>query len=203
VLPVWITIVAAGAAWIASRLPPPVRLAVPVAVIGAAAFAPSAVSDPRTIPTGERAALTDPAAWVRANVSKGDVLYPYSPLFLAALPDAAAARAYPREPVSLARLNDRARGVRRVLVSLPLSAPLAKDVRADLRRSGVEAQVFASWLILRTHGPSGDGKAALADTARMLRTAAPVLREAPSTEAYLQQLRGTACVALQRLDSTC
>jgi hypothetical protein len=179
------------------------RFAVPAAVIAAAAVAPSAVSDPRTTPTGERAALAEPAAWVGANASDGDVLYPYSPLFLAALPEAAAMRAYPREPVSLARISGRTGEVRRVVVSLPLSTPLRKDVRRDLRQRGVDAHVFGSWLILRTQGPSADGKTALADTARMLRLAAPPLREAPSAAAYLQQLRGTACLALQRLGSGC
>jgi hypothetical protein len=203
VLPIWTALVAVGAARIGSQLGPQLRLAVPAAVVVVAAFAPSAVSDPRTIPTGGRAALAAPAAWVREGVSNNDVVYPYSPLFLAALPDAGAARAYPREPVSLSRLAKRTGEVRRVFVSLPVAAPLGRQVPADLRRRGVDAHLFPSWLILRTRGPSTEGRTALAATARMLGDAAGAFQGAPATLAYLQQLRGTACIALQRLGSSC
>jgi hypothetical protein len=55
---------------------------------------------------------------VRGHVRAGDALYPYSPVFLAALPQASVAQALPREPVALARILRRTNS-RRTLVALP------------------------------------------------------------------------------------
>jgi hypothetical protein len=108
VLPVWTTFVAAGIA----RMP--ARDAVVVAAIGIALLAPSAVADPRTSSANVAAA----AAWTRANVRAGDALYPYSTVFLAALPKASVAHALPREPVALERMLDRTHTTR-TLVAIP------------------------------------------------------------------------------------
>jgi hypothetical protein len=170
-LPIWIGLVAAGLSWAAGTR---ARLAALTAVAVAAALAPSAVSDPRRTPTGEQRAVAAPAAWLRTRLSPGDVLYPYSPVFLAALPEAADARGYPREPVALARAAQRTRNVPAVFVALP---------------------VRGSWLILERRGPFRDGPA-------VLRAAVKLLRHAPRSP-YLEQIRGTACVALQRLGSEC
>ena len=63
----------------------------------------------------QRAAL---GAWVGAPVPQaGDALYPYSPVFLAALPRTALA--LPREPVALERILDRTHGIRRTLIAIP------------------------------------------------------------------------------------
>jgi hypothetical protein len=108
VLPVWTTFVAAGLA----RMP--ARLAVTAAAIGIALLAPAAVSDPRT----STADLRSAAASVRANIGPGDALYPYSPVFLAALPKASVAHALPRESVALERLLRRTHTTR-TLVAIP------------------------------------------------------------------------------------
>jgi hypothetical protein len=106
-LPVWTTFVAAGLA----RMP--ARTAVVAAALGIALLAPAAVTDPRT----STADVTAAAAWVRSHVRVGDALYPYSPVFLAALPQKALA--LPREPVALERILRRAHGIRRTLVAIP------------------------------------------------------------------------------------
>ena len=108
VLPVWTTFVGAGL----SRLP--LRPAVAAASLGIALLAPQAVADPRT----GKADVGTAAAWVRAHVRPGDALYPYSPVFLAALPRASAAQALPRESVALDRLLRRTHTTR-TLVALP------------------------------------------------------------------------------------
>jgi hypothetical protein len=169
-LPVWISLVATGLSWLTGTR---IRLAAFTAVAIAATLAPSAVSDPRTVPTGKRA-VAAPAAWLRDRLSPGDVLYAYSPVFLAALPEAAHATGYPREPVALARVAQRTRNVPAVFVALP---------------------VRDSWLILEGRGPFRDGPG-------VLRAAVQLLRDAPRNP-YVEQLRGTACAALQRLDSGC
>jgi hypothetical protein len=107
-LPVWTTFVAAGLACM------PARTAAATAVVAIALLAPAAVTDPRT----SSADIAPAAAWVRTHVRSGDMLYPYSPVFLAALPHASIAESLPREPVALARLLRRTHG-RRTLVAIP------------------------------------------------------------------------------------
>jgi hypothetical protein len=107
VLPVWTTFVATGLA----RMP--LRTAAVAAALGIALLAPAAVADPRT----STANLTAAATWVREHIRPGDALYPYSPVFLAALPKTALA--LPREPVALERILGRMHGIRRTLVAIP------------------------------------------------------------------------------------
>jgi hypothetical protein len=202
-LPVWIALVATGVTRLAESVPVP-RLAVLGAVAIAAVLAPNAIAEPRSIPTGTETAVAAPAAWLRTELSPGDVLYPYSPVFLAALPAAAQAEGYPREPVALARAARNSQNVPSVFVSLPLRAPVTPATITDLRRVGVEAHAFPSWLILEQRGPFADGTEALAATATALRRAAPIVAvQAPSADGYLQQIRGAACSALARVGSDC
>jgi hypothetical protein len=204
VLPLWIALVAAGVARLASWLPSAARVVPVVGVAGAALLAPSAVSEPRTISTGEPTAVAAPAAWLRGHVGAGDVLYPYSPVFLAALPAVERARGYSREPVALARAARRTGGVPRVFVSLPLRRPIAPRALAQLHRAGVVTHPFPSWLIVEAPGPFPDGRDALAAAASTLGRAAPALaRSAPLADAFLQQLHAAACGALIRLAASC
>jgi hypothetical protein len=203
-LPLWIALVAAGVARLASLLPPRARVVALAAVVAAALLAPSAVAEPRTIATGDSSAVAAPAAWLDRNVARGDVLYPYSPVFLAALPRVAHARSYSREPVALARAARRTHDVPTLFVSLPLRRPIRGEVLARLRRAGVVTHAFPSWLILEAQGPFPDGRSALAAASVVLGRAAPLLTaRAPQAEAFLQQLRGAACDALFRLHARC
>jgi hypothetical protein len=203
-LPLWIALVAAGVARLASFLPAKAQLLPVVAVAAAALLAPPAVSEPRTIATGEPSAVTAPAAWLRSNVAAGDVLYPYSPVFLAALPTVEHARGYSREPVALARAARRTHEVRTVFVSLPLQQPIRERALARLRRAGVVTHAFPFWLIVEARGPFSDGRDALAAAASTLGRAAPMLApSAPAAEAFLQQLHAAACAALARLHASC
>jgi hypothetical protein len=202
-LPLWIALVASGVTRLADAVPVP-RLATLLAVGTAAALAPNAIAEPRSIPTGEESAVSAPAEWLRAHVVPGDVLYPYSAVFLAALPQAADAHAYPREAVALARAARRTTDVPTVFVSLPLRAPVTTATVAGLRRAGVNAHAFRSWLILEQHGPFSDGTRALVAVRTALERAAPIVAvEAPSANSYLEQINGAACAALTRLGSAC
>ena len=93
-LPLWIALVATGAGRVGALFPRTACVAVLAAVVVAAAVAPTAVSEPRTIPTGTKRAVTAPADWLRTQLTPGAVLYPYSPVFLAALPTAKEAQTY-------------------------------------------------------------------------------------------------------------
>ncbi len=169
-LPVWTTLVAAGVAKV------PFRATVAAAAVALAAFAPAAIADPRTTPSPVAA----PAAWIRAHVERGDLLYPYSPVFLAALPDAAKARALPREPVALARVLRRAGDVQRVIVAIPLREPLT------LKTPG--AHVFHSWLILDHPGSFATVPAYLARLVPLLRGDA----RAAALQLYATSTEGTS-----------
>jgi hypothetical protein len=135
VLPVWTTLVGAGVA----RLP--LRVGVAAATVAIALLAPAAIADPRAAVTGDTAA---PAAWLRAHVRPRDALYPYSPVFLAALPQTSVAQGLPREPAALARAVRRAATIDRVLIALPRREPLTRAIPG--------AHVFRSWLILEHRG---------------------------------------------------
>jgi len=198
-LPLWIALVATGATEVGALVPAKPRLAALAAIVAAAAVAPSAVSEPRTIPTGAERAVAAPAAWLATQVGPGDVLYPYSPVFLAALPVAKEARAYSREPVALARAAKRTGATHTVFMSIPLREPANADA---LRRAGVAFRAFPSWLILEARGPFASGTAALGSAAELLRVAAPLITE-PNAHAYLEQIHVTACAALVRLRSAC
>jgi Dolichyl-phosphate-mannose-protein mannosyltransferase len=196
-LPLWTALAAIGVARLAATVPGRAGLLAPVAAIAAAALAPAAVSDPRTIATGGQEAVRAPATWLRAQLRPGDVFYPYSPLFLAALPAAASARGYPREPVALERALARTSRVGTVFVSLPLSTGISSATFERLRATGVDAVAFPRWLILRAGGgPFEDGREALKSAADTLGRAGPLLAQTPRTHAFVLQLRGAACEAL-------
>ena len=153
-LPLWIMLVAAGASRVGALFPRTACVAVLAAVVVAAAVAPAAVSEPRTIPTGTKRAVTAPADWLRTQLTPGAVLYPYSPVFLAALPAAKEAQTYSRDPVALARIAARTHTTPAVFMSIPLREPV--DAVA-LRSAGVRFRAFTSWLILESRGPFVDG----------------------------------------------
>jgi hypothetical protein len=157
-LPVWTTLVAAGVA----RLP--MRVAVAVVVVAIAALAPTAVADPRDSVT---AGTDAPAAWLRTHVRPGDALYPYSAVFVAALPEASVARALPREPVALARILRRTPAIRRTFVAIPNGR---------------------SWSILTVEGPFANVPQALARAAPSLHG----LARAAALQLYATSTDGTS-----------
>jgi hypothetical protein len=156
VLPVWTTLVAAGVA----RLP--LRVGVAAVTVAVGALATQAVADPRI---GVTAGTDEPAARLRAHVRRGDALYPYSPVFLAALPEASVAYALPREPVALARMLRRTQGIRRTFVAIPTGAswsilevpgPFVNVPRA-LTRAAPRFRGLARAAVLQLYATSTDG----------------------------------------------
>jgi hypothetical protein len=139
-------------------------VAVAGAAVAVAALGSPAVFDPRTTVTGDTSAA---AEWVRGHVQPGDALYPYSPVFLAALPEASVADALPREPVALARMLRRTPGIRRTLVALPNGR---------------------SWSIIEIQGPFANVPSALADAAPKLHG----LARAAALQLYATSTDGTS-----------
>ena len=149
-LPVWAALTGTAVAWVGSVLRPVPAGAAVAAVFGLALFAPQDVlSDPRALPAASRDAVRAPAAWIRTRVEKDDVLFPYSPVYLAALPETAHATIISRaRPDLLLRELDRAElPVRRVFVAVPGAG---HEVAPG---AGYRVQRFPDWLLLEISGP--------------------------------------------------
>ena len=138
-----------------------------VAVVGVAVLAavsPQGIHDPRSITytanLGTEEALEAPADWLRERVTSADLLYPYSSVYLAALPQAGQATSMPRaQTTTLLDLLDRLDYPReRVFVAIPVGT--TRVSLAPLRRYVVGR--FPRWLLVQVPG-------ALADPASVLR----------------------------------
>jgi mannosyltransferase len=141
----------------------PLRLLAVVAVTVLAAVSPQGIRDPRSITytarLGTEAAVAAPARFLKRHIKDGDALYPYSSVFLAALPEAGDAVGLPRgQAQSLLAAVDRFDyPVRQVFVAIP---------SGDARFGNfvvVGNQVFGSWDIVRRIGPFADEVALLQD----------------------------------------
>jgi hypothetical protein len=178
VLPLW-----AGAAGVgAARLLAGTSRSVQVGALGlltlVAAFASTGVHDPRELrfPVGmaSERELAVPSARLRAEIEPGDLLYPFSAVYLAPLPESGRATGLPRAQVKLL-----VRALNRVELpagSVYVAVPLARTaVRLGQLRSrlapGFTAERLRGWLILGRRGP-------LADRAEIAGSITTLLREA-------------------------
>jgi hypothetical protein len=116
-----------------------------------AAFSTGGVVDPRevtyTAALGGEDAVAEPAAWLEKTISGGDALYPYSSVFLAALPEVGKATALPRaQSQSLLAAVDRLDyPVGSVVVAVPTGTAQVAPVGGGRR--------FDRWLLIRRQGP--------------------------------------------------
>jgi hypothetical protein len=135
------------------------------AVAALAAVSPQGIHDPRSITytaaLGSESAVAAPARYLRARVGERDVLYPYSSVFLAALPEAGRAHGLPRGQSQslLAALGRLDYPVQQIFVAVPKGT-------ADFGRAEVVGEIpFESWLLVRRMGPFG-GEAAVLEAIR-------------------------------------
>jgi hypothetical protein len=172
-LPIWAALVGVAVA----RVPHPFRTFALAGVGLAAAFGSAGIPDPRSITytaaLGSEAALAQPAAWLRREVEPGDALYPYSSVFLAALPEAGEAHGLPRgQRQSLLAALDR--------LDYPVGAVFVAVPTGTTGVSGLEvggAHDFGSWLLVRAEGPFPDQDAVLGAAVRVLTGVRPALQE--------------------------
>jgi hypothetical protein len=125
---------------------------------------------PRTALGGEDA-LATPTAWLEDNVRPGTVLFPYSAVYLAALPATrhAVALPYAQTPTLLRSLERVDTPVRSLVVSVPIGATTLSAPRLDtLLGPGLEARRFGGWILVRGEGPFVEGHAVLLATYRAL-----------------------------------
>jgi hypothetical protein len=165
-LPVWAALVGVAVARGAQRLGPIAAMLAVLAVAALVFLAPGkAVTDPRVLAAATPEAVAATGSRLRDRIGERDVLFPYSPVYLAALPEAGAATVVSRaRPELLLRELDAAEfPVRRVFVAAP--------------RNG-------SWQVMEADGPFADRVAVL----RALRRGVSVLEPDPYTLKALRAL---------------
>ncbi len=204
-LPIWAALIGVGVGRAVRDLRPSLRLLTLAALCALAVFAQTAIADPRTAPSGARGAMAAPAAWLVTHVSYRDVLFPNSPVFLAALPATRGVVAVPREESSLVlRAVRRARlPVASVLVAVPLDQGEV-DVPRLRRRLGTAFDVrpYPRWLIIRANGPFQDRSAVVAAAADALTAAqASIHGQSIALDGYFHQSLGSLRAALRALES--
>jgi hypothetical protein len=149
--------------------------------------------------------MAAPAAWLLAHVERHDMLFPNSPVFLAALPAARDATALPREQPSLVIRAVRRAGlpVGSVFVAVPIDQGRV-DVPGLRGRLGPRfvAQPYAHWLIIRATGPFLNRRAALTAAAEALSAAQMSIHgESAQLDGYFRQGLASLHGALRALES--
>ena len=183
----------------------PFRVLAVAAVAVLAAISPQGINDPRSITytakLGSEEALAAPASYLKARVGEDDVLYPYSSVFLAALPEAGEAHGLPRgQAQSLLAAVDRLDyPVRQLFVAIPSGSARFGDFQA-----GGEIP-FGSWIIVQRTGPFADGAALLKAIYAALQPAhAALLPPVPEPLAgWFELSAAVLCESLSKLGSEC
>ncbi|MDQ3858339.1 MAG: glycosyltransferase family 39 protein [Actinomycetota bacterium] len=204
-LPVWAALIGAGAARLVHDLPRSLAVGALAAVAAAAVFAPSGIGDPRVDADSTAASLARPADWVRGELDPGAVLFFYSPVYLAALPETSEATPIPRSGRPL-RMVERARlPAPSIMLSLPLAGTRVNGERINRRLPpGSKLAVFPDWLLVDMPGPFADEREVLAAARDGLTAIRLTTRRRSYT--FRQDLRGglaTVCDALAALAEPC
>ena len=165
-LPFWAVFIGVAVA----RIPFSALAVVAVAIL--AAVSPQGIHDPRSITytanLGTEEALAAPSQWLRARITSVDLLYPYSSVFLAALPEAGQATSLPRGQAGtlLDTLERIDYPVARIFVAVPTGTTQVD--RSKL--GGVPATAFERWWIVELRGEFDDPVSVLRATAGALQT---------------------------------
>jgi len=221
-LPIWAALVGGGVARLLERVPVAVAATAVAGVALAAALAPpGGVRDPRDIESnvalgggtpalapGEPAAIAAPAAWLRQSLQRGDIAYPISPVFFAALPAAASAYSLPRAEtgVLLNALHRVSFPARSLFVAVPAgSANLELSKMRTRLGPGFELHAFPRWLVVRANGPFTDEASVLVTTFWIYRAAARAFTgDVPvQVQDYVTYGYSVVCDSLRDLNGHC
>jgi hypothetical protein len=208
-LPIWAALAGVGVARLFGR---PVWIAVAGAAVAAVVASPGGIVDPRDttsnailgggpgeVAPGSPASVEDAAAWAGANVRRGDVLFPYSPAFLAALPESGEALSLPygQAKLLIRTLRRADWPVGGVMVAVPLVAGEVGDRRVTGRSRSYSSP---DWYLLRIEGPFADERALLTAASEAFRAVdRSAVRRDFHLDAYLERNRR---VLREALDST-
>lgn len=201
-LPVWSAAIGVAVAETTSRFGRTAQAVAVATVAALAILAPAGgASDPRTAASGKLDRLAAPADWVAEEAGEDDVLFPYSPVYLAALPTAEDAVVLTRAQADLILrgLDDAHYPVGATFVALPLDNVELSETGVETP-PGVSAQAFPSWLLLRAQGPFADRRAVLQALADALTAAAGA-----SNDRFRMAGQGlsSVCNALESLGGSC
>jgi Dolichyl-phosphate-mannose-protein mannosyltransferase len=170
-LPVWAALIGVGIVRVCTGRV--AWTAVAVAGIAAVVASPGGIVDPRAttsnailggghgeVAPGSPSSVGPAASWARTTVREGDVLFPYSPAFLAALPEAGQALSLPYGQAPLLR-----RTLRRADWPVPgvvVAVPLVEGVVGG-RWLASRTSTYSSrdWFLMRVEGPFADERALL------------------------------------------
>jgi len=207
VLPVWAALIGVGVTHLARR-----RVWVAVVAVGAAAaFAsPGGIVDPRDrvsnailgggpgeIAPGKPESAREAGAWARSHTRAGDVLFPYSPAFLAALPEASRATALPygQSRLLLRTLKRVHWPVEGVVVAVPL---VGGEVGSRSLATRSETYSSRDWFLVRVEGPFAGERALLTAASEALRSLdRGAVRRDFHLDAYLERNRRVLREALR------
>ena len=210
-LPAWAALIGVAVARSARR-----RAWVAVAAVGllAATAAPGGIVDPRdrisnailgggpgAVAPGAPRSVGDAGAWARAHARPGDVLFPYSPAFLAALPGASRATALPYGQSRL--LLRTLRRVRWPVGGILVAVPLVGGQIAP-RRVAAREETYSSddWYIVRIEGPfSGERQLLAAADGALSSVEEGAVRKDFHLDAYLERNRHVLREAIDRARS--
>jgi hypothetical protein len=211
-LPAWSAFVGLGTTRLASAFRPSAALGFAAVVIAAGAIGGAASGlqsalDPRAdtlwAEAGTSQALRAPAEWIRSRVNEQDVLFPYSPVYVKALPQSSAAHALPRDPPQaiLAAVEHAQLPVRRLFVALPiLRGRLDMDALEGRLGPGFAIARLDRWLMLEARGPFNSRRQILETVLRSTRAAGRAVGSGDrEVEFYLSVATANVCHALQSL----
>jgi Dolichyl-phosphate-mannose-protein mannosyltransferase len=128
---------------------------------------------PPEVALGSEQRLAAPAAWLHAHVTGRDVVFPYSPVFLAGLPATSKASILPYSQRTLIlRAADRIHPpVGGMIVSVPVGGAALDRPRLDrLLGPGFTAHDFGPWLLVEGTGPYADRRTLLINVYHALRS---------------------------------
>jgi hypothetical protein len=176
-LPLVAALIGAAVAWALRRRGTAVRAGALAVLAAVALLAPlGGIRDPRNwhndvlaggpadVALGSEERLAAPGAWLAATLQEGDVLYPYSAVFLAGLPATGEAHTLPysQRTLILRSLERIETPVGRIVVSVPVgSASLDLAGLEERLGSRFEARPFGGWLLLEGKGPFADDRIVL------------------------------------------
>jgi hypothetical protein len=206
-LPLWAALAGVGVSRVFRR---PVWVAVALSGVAVALASPGGIVDPRDrgsnailgggtheVAPGTPASVEEAGSWARANLRDGDVLFPYSPAFLAALPEAGDALSLPygQAPLLLRTLRRADWPVRGIMVAVPLV-----EGAVGSRRLATRSRTYSSsdWFLLRVDGPFAGERALLTAASEAFRVVdRSAVRRDFHLDAYLERNRRVLREALR------
>ena len=220
-LPLWAAAIGVAVAAITRSFHPAFAVGAVAAIALLAVLSPpGGVRDPREWPnvvlgggpdataTGGGERLGPPADYLRANVGDGDLLFPFSPVFLAGLPATGEATALPYSQTTL--LESAAARMPEPAGALVVAIPVG-DAEVDLEQlqaelgEGFDAQLFPGWMLVRAEGPFPEAPAALQANAAVLAASldAVDVDRYPELRFYVERGLRSTCQTLASLGRAC